>query len=128
MVSPGRLSALVVCLAGAQLALGAADSVARWRDSLIQGNESRRQGKYAEARRSYLDALAEAEKFGPDDPRLAATLNNLGALLFDYGDYAEAERILRRAVGILERTAPDGNGDTANALNNLATLLAKAGR
>src|SRR5438105_4545418 len=125
MLFPGKRYALVVCLAGAQLALGAADSVAHWRESLNQGNESRRRGKYADARRSYLEALAEAEKFGPDDSRLAATLNNFGALLFDYGDYAQAERMLRRALGILERTVPAGDADVVNALNNLATLLAR---
>ena len=69
----------------------AQSGVAHWRESIARGDESRRLGKYVEARQSYQEALAEAEKFGPDDQRLAATLNNLAALLFDYGNASEAE-------------------------------------
>jgi tetratricopeptide (TPR) repeat protein len=129
MVLRHKSYALVVCLAGAQIVLNAADSGAeRWRESLARGDENRRLGKYAEARKSYLDALAEAEKFGPDDRRLAATLNNLGALLFDYGDYRQAEHMFGRALRILEQNAPAGDADVANALNNLAALAARGGR
>src|SRR5690242_14068802 len=110
MVFLRRSYALVVCLACAQIVPGAADSEAvRWRGLLDRGDQSRRLGKYAEARQTYLDALALAETFGPDDRRLAATLNNLAALLFDYGDYAQAEPLFRRALGIFERAAPAGD-------------------
>jgi len=120
---------LAVCLACAHIVMNGADTnPARWRESLEGGDRSRRLGKYAESRQSYLQALAEAEKFGPDDRRLAATLNNLAALLFDYGDYAQAEPLFRRALGIFERLASPGDADTANVLNNLAALVARDGR
>jgi tetratricopeptide (TPR) repeat protein len=119
----------VVCLVCAQLALSAADSGdTRWRQSLARGDENRRLGKYAEARKNYQDAVAEAGRFGAHDRRLAASLNNLAALLYDYGDYAQAESLFKRALGILERNAPAGDGDVANALNNLAALSSRSGR
>jgi len=93
-----RLSSclLVVCLV-------AEAGPAHWSESVARGDENRRAGKYAEAHQSYLDALAEAEKFGPADTRLASTLNNLAALLFDYGNDAESESLYRRALEIFQR-------------------------
>ena len=96
MIHRHRSCMLVVCLAAQILAEAAQSSVARWREAIVRGDENRRLGKYVEARQSYLEALAEAEKFGPNDLGLAATLNNLAALLFDYGKDAEAESLYRR--------------------------------
>ncbi len=36
------------------------------------------QGNYPEAEKQFSAALKEAEGFGPQDPRLATSLNNLG--------------------------------------------------
>ena len=38
------------------------------------------QGQYAEAQTQWMSALKEAGKFGQEDPRLAASLNNLAVL------------------------------------------------
>ncbi len=62
-----------------------------------------RQGNYAEAVKQTKAALSAAKAFGPDDPRLATTLNNL-ALFYDaQGRYAEAEPLYDRALRIYEK-------------------------
>ena len=129
MVHRHRSRVLVVCLAAQSVALTAAGSTAaHWSESIGRGDECRRLGKYTEARRSYLDALAEAEKFGPDDQRLGSTLNNLAALLFDYGNDGEAEALYRRALPIFERAGAGGRDNLAHVLNNLAVIAARHSR
>ena len=57
----------------------------------------------AEAQMPLRAALEEAEKFGPDDPRLAERLLDLAALYRTQGQYAEADPLYLRALGIQER-------------------------
>ena len=49
------------------------------------------QGKYAEAIKHYKEALREAEKFEPEDPRLASTLGSLQALYIHSAKYGVGE-------------------------------------
>ncbi len=51
-----------------------------WETYIQAGDNAYAQVDYAEAEKQWLAALKEAEKFGPQDPRLATTLNNLGEL------------------------------------------------
>ncbi len=51
-----------------------------WETSYAAGMEAYQQGRYAEAEKRWLAALEEAENFGPDDKRLATSLNNLAVL------------------------------------------------
>ncbi len=44
------------------------------------GEAAYQQGNYAEAVTQFRAALSLAEAFGPDDPRLATSLNNLALL------------------------------------------------
>src|SRR4029450_3212910 len=58
----------------------------------------RAQGQYAEALASSQQALAVFEReVGPDHPDVANVLNNLAGIYQDQGEYAEAERLYRRA-------------------------------
>ena len=69
-------------------------------------------------------ALAIDEKaLGPDHPDVATILNNLGELLWDKGDYAGAEPLIRQALGIGEKALGPDHPDVAIRLNNLAELL-----
>ncbi|MBI4292201.1 MAG: CHAT domain-containing protein [Betaproteobacteria bacterium] len=65
---------------------------------------------------------------GPDHPALANTLNNLGALLDQRGEYSEAEPLQRRALAILDRSLGPLHADTAATLTTLAVSLDRQGK
>jgi tetratricopeptide (TPR) repeat protein len=83
----------------------------------------RDQGRYADAEKLYLQALALKEKwFGRDHFTLAPHLNDLALLYRKLGRYAEAEALYKRSLVILERTnGPDAPG-TVHALNDLTLI------
>ena len=60
-------------------------------------------------------------------PVVATSLNNLATLYVDQGRYAEAEPLLKRALGIMEKTAPN-HPNLATLLDNLAELYTNMGR
>ena len=66
-------------------------SVTAWQQDLTRGRQLWSQGEYASAETTLLRALKEAEKEGPDDPKVAVTLNSLGAVYQDLGRFGEAE-------------------------------------
>jgi tetratricopeptide (TPR) repeat protein len=69
-------------------------------------------------------ALAEAEKGGSEDPRVAVTLHNLANLAAARQRYAEAEQLELRALGILEKTRGPSDVRVAVAVLGLADLYA----
>ncbi len=96
-----RVLAGVVCLL-----LWPAHVVAQpadWERYLHAGAAAYQQGNYAEAVKQTKAALSAAEAFGPNDPRLATTLNNLALLYKAQGNYAEAEPLYQRALRINEK-------------------------
>ena len=83
-------------------------------------------GKYAQAVPLAQQALALAEKKGPDSPDVAAALDTLAELYEAENKYAEAEPLLKRALAIREK-AP-GQPDVAASRERLATAYDKLGR
>ena len=76
-----------------------------------------------------LERAAEvAHELPEDDPRLARTLNKLGVVRGRQGRHSEAERLLKRAVGIMERASAGPNADLANCVFNLATVYRLSGK
>src|SRR5262245_49060558 len=69
-----------------------------WQANFERGHQLRQQRHYQEAEHSYLAALAEAESFGPADPRLAQSLNALATVYYDTGQYSRAEALYQRAL------------------------------
>ncbi len=63
---------------------------ADWERHMRAGVAAYQQGHYAEAVKQTKAALRLAEAFGPDDPRLATALNNLGEFYHAQGRYAQA--------------------------------------
>ena len=63
-----------------------------WESSIAAGQEAYQRADYAEADKQFLAALKQAEGFGPQDPRLATSLNGLAALTVRQGKSAEASR------------------------------------
>ena len=83
-------------------------------------------GKYAQAVPLAQQALALAEKKGPDSPDVAAALDTLAELYEAENKYAEAEPLLKRALAIREK-AP-GQPDVAASRERLAAAYDKLGR
>src|SRR5262249_18473979 len=78
--------------------------------------------QYAEAEPLCKRALDIREKaLGPEHPDTANSLNNLAALYYSQGRYAEAEPLYRRALG------PE-HPHTVKVLENYAALLREMGR
>ena len=71
-----------------------------WEAHLREAVRFQELGRYSEAEIACLAAVTEAEKFDPDDLRLATSLNNLALLYKIQARYAEAEPVYERALGI----------------------------
>jgi len=75
----------------------------RWDSIMADAAKANQQADYAQAEKLLLAALKEAEKFGEQDLRFAASLNNLAALYDTQGKYAQAEPLFQRALAIWEK-------------------------
>jgi tetratricopeptide (TPR) repeat protein len=73
-------------------------------------------------------AVQEAESLGPEDPRLAATLNRLGVLDCYLGRYAGAEPLFLRAVTLMQSAGGAGNSELGAVLYNLGGLYKSQGK
>ena len=126
-VKVGWLLAGLVCLGLAAVAyLSFQDG--RWKYYKVAGETAYQQGNYAEAERQLVAALKEAERFDPEDPRLATSLNNLAALYQAQGRDAEAEPLYKHALAIDEKILGPDHPNFARDLNNLAELYRIQGR
>ena len=52
-----------------------------WQRINAEARQLRKEGRFDEGEKASLLALAEAEKFGPEDYRVAVSLNELAALI-----------------------------------------------
>ena len=93
-------AAFCVCFPGRTISVAQETS---WQNDLGDGQELREQERYTEAEKVYSTVLAEAEKFGPEDRRLAVSLNGLAGLYHSRGRLSEAEPLYRRALAIWEK-------------------------
>ncbi len=93
-----------------------------WEQQIEAGKKAYSRAQYAEAENRFAAALREAEKFGPEDARLATSLNELGLVYSAQDKYAEAEPLFRRALAIREKALGPDHADVARTLNNLAAL------
>ena len=65
--------------------------------------------------------------FGPDHPDTLSSVNTLGILLSDKGDYTGEEQMFRRALAGREKTFGPNHPHTLSSLNNLGGPLYKKG-
>jgi TonB family protein len=72
----------------------------------------------------YEKALAEAQKFGPKDPRLDKTLSALEHLYEAQKNWPKAEVICKQLLGVREKSLGPEHLGYAQSLNNLAVVLA----
>ena len=101
---------------------------APWQHQMAAGFKAYQQGQEANAERFYLAALAEVENAGPEDPRLAATLNTLAVLYHAQRKYAQAESFYQRVLRLLEQTIGPEHPTLATTLNNLAVVYEAQGK
>ena len=99
-----------------------------WENYMTAATKAYQQGNYPEAEKQLEAAVKEAEGFGPQDPRLATNLNNLGELYRLQGRYAEAEQHYKWALAVLEKALRPAHPQVATSLNNLAALYHAQGR
>src|SRR5712692_6693632 len=102
-----RLAALWItaCLF---LSTGVFASNDSWQQSLSAGNLALSRGQNVEAEKYYEDALAQAEKFGEKDPRLAISLNSLASTYQVEQKYSAALPLFERLLNIREKAKRDG--------------------
>lgn len=87
------------------------------------------QGRFAEAEPLALEALRFAENaFGPDDIRLAKSLNDLEWVYSGQQKYPEAEAVLKRLVTIAEKGFGPRHPAVAMSLTGLSVLYLQEGR
>jgi serine/threonine-protein kinase len=86
-------------------------------------------GLYAPARRHLQAALdAAVAAYGPEHVEVARALDRLAGAAEDEGDYAEAERLDRRALSLLQRLGEAGGADGAQVKGSLARVVQWLGR
>ncbi|MBI3373933.1 MAG: tetratricopeptide repeat protein [Betaproteobacteria bacterium] len=95
---------------------------AEWKAHTDAGGAAFRRGDYRTAIVQIRNALEEAEAFGERDPRLAASLGDLGRLYERQGRYSEAEPLVRRALRLIENALGPGHEAVANELTSLAGI------
>jgi tetratricopeptide (TPR) repeat protein len=64
---------------------------------------------------------------GEEHPRYAKSLNSLGALYYEMGDYKSAELYYKQALEIQKKALGQEHPDVASSLNNLGALYYKMG-
>jgi tetratricopeptide (TPR) repeat protein len=100
---------------------------ADWGKSFDQGELLYGQGDKAGAEKLFDQALKEAEAFGENDGRLAATLNDLAVIYDETKRFDQGEKYYKRALAIRERAFGKSSDDVATTLNNLANLYKDRG-
>ncbi len=91
-----------------------------WEKHHDSGWAAFKEKNYVEAEKQFMQALQEAEKFSPNDPRLRLTLNNLAETYRDQKRHSEAEPFYKRLLAMDEKALGPEHPSVAASLNNLA--------
>lgn len=101
---------------------------ALWENYIRSGKSFTKLHDFDQGERMLKAALKVAEEWGPKDPRLGVTLNNLARLYQTQGRFDEAEAVFKRALAIAESERGPDHVDTAVGLSNLASLYSACKR
>jgi len=119
-LAPGELSP-VTRVSGAYVLLQwVPEAEERWMAASRAGLAALDRGSLAEATRLLESAVSGAESLGPNDPRLAESLDNLAGVYRIAGDLDEAARVYELARGAWAGAADSPDVRLAATLNNLA--------
>jgi tetratricopeptide (TPR) repeat protein len=116
---------VVVCCTAGPLPVIAQGT--RWEHYMTEGVQAYQKGQEVNAEMFYLAALEDVENAGPEDPRLAATLNTLAVLYHSQRKYTQAEAFYQRVLRLLEQTVGPEHPTLATTLNNLAVVYEAQG-
>jgi tetratricopeptide (TPR) repeat protein len=95
---------------------------AGWEHYMAEGAQAYQNGQEINAEMFYLAALEHVQDAGPEDPRLAATLNTLAVLYHAQRKYVQAESLYQHVLTLLEQTIGPDHPTLATTLNNLAVV------
>ncbi len=109
-------------------ASSAAVPKATWKAYKAAGSKAYKQGYYIEAEKQFAVALKMAQEFGPQDPRLGTSLNNLGLTYKTRGQFAKAELLFKGALQVCKKALGPAHPHVAAVLGNLATLYGSQGK
>ncbi len=113
------------------LVLGAFAQEAReeaWKGYMETASQALKDNKPNEAVMAFQAAIGEAERFGPEDTRLASTLFILGKYYFSQDKYFEATMLIRRSISIREINLGADHPEVANTIDTLAGMYVNEGR
>jgi len=100
----------------------------RWVNYNAAGTRALIQGRLEDAEKLYAAAFREAKSFGPQDLRLAASLNNLGVLYVKQQKFGEAGKAYQGALAIRESALGNDHPQVAQTLANMAYLQQAQGQ
>src|SRR5277367_1299661 len=95
-----------------------------WQANHDAGKKAFEAHRYGEAEKYYSAGLAQAEKFGEKDLRLAVSLFDMGIIYYVQQRYEKAEKTLKRAITVRE----DVPGPDEPELNKVLLELAEVYR
>lgn len=95
-----------------------------WPTYKAAGSDAVQQGRYEEAESLLRAAIAQAEKFGSLDPRLADSLNQLAILYATQRKFTQAEPLFQRSLGVSVAVLGPDHPDVAIVLRNMGILKA----
>ncbi|MGH9773657.1 MAG: tetratricopeptide repeat protein [Candidatus Acidiferrales bacterium] len=101
----------------------------KWNELYDRVSELYKEGKYTEAIPVAEEALRVAEStFGPEDTRIAGSLNKLAEVFRKQGEYAKAETFYKRSLAIREKVLGPEHPAVAETLDDLGALYTGQGR
>lgn len=101
---------------------------AQWQQLKDSGEKQFQQSHYAVATKYLTEAAEAAKAFGPDDPRVAATLNDLGNAYYKRDLYPQAEENLKKALTIRVEAYGENSRPAADSMTDLAGVYCAEGK
>lgn len=92
-----------------------------------QGKNAFLEGRYDEAEELFSSAMEHARQYGPDDPRYANAVNNLGELYRKQAKFTKAEPIYAELLDIADTKLPKKRQEAAVLVNNVAAFYRDKG-
>lgn len=124
-ISRGQIACLLSFLILFSVTAASGAAATSWLALTKMAQDARKQGEYNKAQALYEQALAEACKFGMNDPRYSKSLRALGDLYFERNRFSQAEQFYLQETSILQ---PLGNSLLLHDLFRLGVIAEKTRR
>ena len=98
------------------------DCRSSWETLLEQGKQAYQSGRFREAKDSFANCVAEAQKSGVSDQHLAKGLTCLGKLCSELAHYDQAQENFERALQIHRTSSEPNLADMAQTLDEFGVL------